>query len=64
VRPSTPPPQYRNAKLEQMIADKAGGTELDLGWEGITADDMKIVAYYALRNNKVKNVACFFYFQK
>jgi hypothetical protein len=55
----TPPPQYRNAKLEQIIANTAGSTELKLFYKQLTADDMEIIVYYALRNNKVKTVAFF-----
>jgi hypothetical protein len=49
-------PQYRNAELEKLIAKKKDGSELDLYSKQLTAQDMEIVAYYALQENKVSNI--------
>jgi hypothetical protein len=54
--PSLPsPPNYKNEKLEQTINENKNKSELNLGRKELTDDDMAIVAYYLLRNNKVSN---------
>ncbi len=58
VRPQTTTvklskPIYRNVVLEKRIAKEKTGTSLDLGREELTSQDMEIVAYYGLYNNKV-----------
>jgi hypothetical protein len=49
------PPKYKNAKLEQKINENKNASELDLSESEITDEDMEIVGYYALQNNKVSN---------
>jgi hypothetical protein len=49
-------PKHKNAQLEQLIAQKNGETKLDLSWKKLTAEDMLIVAYYALQENTVSDV--------
>ena len=44
---------YRNAALEQEIANQKGKSELNLRWRSLTAKDMEIVAYYGIQGNKV-----------
>jgi hypothetical protein len=51
-----PKPKDKNAQLEQLIAEKKGKTKLDLSWKKLTAEDMVIVAYYALQENTVSDV--------
>jgi hypothetical protein len=36
--------------------DPKNSAKLDLSHEGLTYQDMEIVAYYALRNNKVSQI--------
>jgi hypothetical protein len=50
------PPIYKNEKLEQMIKENENKSELSLEDRNLTDDDMEIVGYYALRNNKVSEV--------
>ena len=47
------PPEYRNSKLEKQIADNTNQAELNLSRSSLTAQDMEIVAYYAIRQSKV-----------
>ncbi|CAF0988062.1 unnamed protein product [Adineta ricciae] len=44
-------PVYRNAHLEQQIANQKGKTKLDLRGNSLTNKDMEIVAYYAIQEN-------------
>jgi hypothetical protein len=58
--PATPkpsPPKYRNPTLEQKIAEQGNQEELKLRSMELTDADMEIVAYYAIRTNKVKQIA-------
>ncbi|CAF4699048.1 unnamed protein product, partial [Rotaria socialis] len=48
----TLPPEHRNSALEKQIAECQDQPELDLGWSHLTDQDMSIVAYYCLYNNK------------
>ncbi|CAF1663345.1 unnamed protein product, partial [Adineta ricciae] len=43
---------YRNADLEQAIANQKGKTELRLSYKSLTDKDMEIVAYYAIQEHK------------
>ncbi|CAF1206900.1 unnamed protein product [Rotaria sordida] len=52
--PTSSPPQYHNHELERIIADNKDSSRLDLLSKELTDEDMEIVAYYALRNNQVK----------
>ncbi len=49
------PPKHKNAKLEQTINESKNKSELSLDQQGLTDDDMAIVAYYLLQHNKVSN---------
>jgi hypothetical protein len=62
--PSTPPPQYRNPAIERKIANNKDSVELKLIHQSLTVNDMEIVAYYALRNNKVNHIVLFIIFRK
>ncbi len=54
--PSNPSPlDYKNPRLEQTINENKNKSEIDLNSKKLTDDDMAIVAYYLLRNNKVRN---------
>ena len=46
-------PKYKNANIEKLIADNKDGCELYLTNTGLTDEDMEIVAYYAIQENKV-----------
>ena len=46
------PPLYRNDRLIEMISENRTG-RLDLSEKCLDNNDMEIVAYYALRINKV-----------
>ncbi len=48
-----PPPQYRNAQLEERINKKGNDSSLNLCYIQLTNEDMEIVAYYAIQNNEV-----------
>jgi hypothetical protein len=50
------PPKYKNQQLEQMIKENENKSKLDLEKRNLTDDDMEIVGYYVLRNNKVSDV--------
>jgi hypothetical protein len=52
-------PQYKNPGLEHKINENKDKLELYLSDQGLTDDDMEIVAYYVLKNNKVSNVVFF-----
>jgi hypothetical protein len=55
---STPsPPKFRNATLEQKIAEHENKEVLDLNSMKLTDADMEIVAYYAIQRNKVIQTA-------
>jgi hypothetical protein len=58
------PPIYKNQKLEQWIKLNGNNLELDLGCLDLTDDDMKIVGYYLLRNNKVCEVLFVFSYRR
>jgi hypothetical protein len=60
IAPVTPPPEYRNIELEEIIAENKGGSSLNLNRMRLSDQDMQIVAYYALRNNKVSVILIFF----
>jgi hypothetical protein len=51
-----PKPKHKNAQLEQLIDEKKGEIELSLSYMKLTAEDMAIVAYYALQENTVSDV--------
>jgi len=58
--PATPtpsPPKFRNPTLEQKITEHGNQKKLDLEWMKLTDADMEIVAYYAIRTNKVRQIA-------
>lgn len=58
LQPTLPvesPPKYRNTELEKRIAEKKDNSCLDLESLRLTDQDMEIVAYYALRSNKVSD---------
>jgi hypothetical protein len=50
------PPEYRNLKLEKFIEENKDDTKLDLTRQEpyLNAQDMQIIAYYAIENNKVR----------
>ncbi len=50
------PPRHKNPKLEQTIKKNIEQSELSLTYEGLTDDDMEIVAYYLLQNNQVNHL--------
>jgi hypothetical protein len=50
------PPKYKNQQLEQEIKENENESVLDLRELDLTDDDMEIVDYYLLRNNKVSDV--------
>ncbi|CAF1539327.1 unnamed protein product [Rotaria magnacalcarata] len=52
----TLPPEHRNSALEKQIAECQDQLELDLGWSHLADQDMSIVAYYCLYNNKTLTV--------
>jgi hypothetical protein len=49
-------PKYKNPKLEQTIKKNIEESVLSLNDEGLTDDDMEIVAYYLLQNNQVNHL--------
>ncbi len=49
-------PTYQHTELEIFIARKKGETELKLSDKNLTDKDLEIVAYYAVRENKVSDV--------
>jgi hypothetical protein len=51
--PALLPLSYRNSNLEQIITDQKDAVKIDLSRKSLTAQDMKIVAYYVLINSKV-----------
>jgi hypothetical protein len=53
ISPVLPPPRYRNHTLEQTIADRTNDSELTVAYARLKNEDMQIIAYYALQNNKV-----------
>jgi len=50
------PPKYENRELQQIIDNKKNESRLSLSYKGLTDDDMEIVGYYLLENNKVSDV--------
>jgi hypothetical protein len=52
------PPEYKNPQLEEKLRENEDEDDTRLWLDGLhlTNDDMKIVAYYVLHNNKVSNV--------
>ncbi len=50
------PPEYKNPELEQKINENKNESSLYWGGEDLTDDDVAIIAYYLLQNNKVRNV--------
>jgi hypothetical protein len=57
---SSSPPKYKNQKLEQKIKENENKSVLDLKKLDLTDNDMEIVGYYILRNNKVSDVLLIF----
>jgi cytochrome c553 len=49
------PPKHTNAKLEEIINKNKNESKINLNSKQLTDDDMAIVAYYLLKNNKVSN---------
>jgi hypothetical protein len=49
-------PEHRNAKLEELLAEKQDESELKLSCMKLTAQDIEILVYYGLQNNKVSNI--------
>ena len=49
------PPTYKNPELEQIINENKNEDSLGLGGKDLTGEDIEIVCYYLLRNNKVRN---------
>ncbi|CAF3675920.1 unnamed protein product [Rotaria sordida] len=49
------PPAYKNRALQQMIDENNNNSVLYLSNEQLIDDDMEIVSYYLLRNNRVCN---------
>ena len=49
------PPKYKNQKLEQWINANKNEVEIYLGELSLSDEDMEIVGYYVLANNKVNN---------
>ncbi len=49
------PPKYQNVKLEKIITENKANSELYLCGKNLTDQDIEIVVYYALQNNKVSN---------
>jgi len=48
--------KYENRELQQKINENKNESELNWGGENLTDDDMAIVAFYLLQNNKVSSV--------
>ncbi len=46
---------YQNSLLEELLAEKKGESELNLSSKKLTSQDMEIVAYYAVQENKVSD---------
>ncbi len=57
VTPTPSPPKLRNPTLEQKIAEHKNQEQLDLSSMKLTDADMEIVVYYAIRTNKVRQIA-------
>lgn len=55
VGPKLKKPVHQNTNLEELIHGHHDKTELHLSYERLTADDMQLVAYYALQENMVRN---------
>jgi hypothetical protein len=53
LAPTLSPPEFKNAELEQEIADKKNEKQLSLAHKTLTHQDMEIVAYYGVATNKV-----------
>ncbi len=49
-------PEYRNTELENFIDKNNDKTELNLSGSRWNEEDMKIVAYYLLQENKVSDI--------
>jgi hypothetical protein len=49
-------PEHQNARLEELIAGKQGEPELRLNLMQLTAQDIEILVYYGLQDNKVSNI--------
>jgi hypothetical protein len=54
------PPKYRNPKLEKKIDENKHESSVDLSRASLTDDDIDLVAYYLLRNNKVNKCVYLF----
>lgn len=50
------PPKYNNQQLEQIIDRNRNESFISLCEKQLTDDDMEIVAYYLLLNNKVSDI--------
>jgi len=50
------PPKHKNPELQEKINEKKNKLYLRLARSNLTNEDMEIVAYYLLQNNKVSNV--------
>jgi radical SAM superfamily enzyme YgiQ (UPF0313 family) len=57
VTPTPSPPKLRNPTLEQKISEDGNQKVLRLSSMNLTDADMEIVAYYAIRTNKVRQIA-------
>ncbi len=55
--PTPSPPKFQNPTLEQKIAEHGNQKDLKLWSMELTDADMEIVAYYAIRTNKVGRIA-------
>jgi hypothetical protein len=52
--------QYENSTLQEKIVSNKGCSKLDLECMELTDPDMKIVAHYAIRKTKVRDLELFF----
>jgi hypothetical protein len=50
------PPKHKNPELQEKINENKNELCLILERSNLTNEDMEIVAYYLLQNNKVSNV--------
>ena len=55
------PPTHKNPQLQQKIETNKNAQSLDLSSMHLTDDDMQIVVYYFLQNNKVSQHLIYFH---
>lgn len=50
------PPTYKNSKLEEMINREKHESTIRWNYKQLSDNDMEIIAYYLLINNKVSKI--------